>query len=270
MTGFDLETTGVDPFTERPVSFALVRFEGDLVRGVEAHLVNPGVPIPAEATAVHGISDADVGPGSRAWRLDDTMAWIAGLLAGTSSRGTPIVGMNLAFDLTMVRECLRRADLLAAWIQPRYVVDLMVLDKHVDRYRKGSRTLSSLCEVYGVELGEDAHDARADVVASVRCLRALAARYPEVGEMALGELTVHQATWNREQKESLSGYFESRGMAGLPPWSLEWPTYAERDPNYRTCRLCGCTDDYACVGGCSWISADVCSSHVVALDGARL
>ena len=58
---FDCETTGTDVRTDEIVSLALIRLDRD---GVETarftSLVRPSRPIPAEATAVHGIADEDV------------------------------------------------------------------------------------------------------------------------------------------------------------------------------------------------------------------
>ena len=57
---FDLETTGVDPQTDRIVELSVLRVEPDGSRQSRTRRINPGRPIPKEATAVHGISDADV------------------------------------------------------------------------------------------------------------------------------------------------------------------------------------------------------------------
>ena len=56
----DVETTGVNPNTDRVVELSVLKVHPDRKREYHSHRVNPGVPIPAEATAVHGISDADV------------------------------------------------------------------------------------------------------------------------------------------------------------------------------------------------------------------
>lgn len=56
----DLETTGVDPATDRIVEVAVLTFLPGGGQELFHRRVNPGVPIPAGATAVHGIADADV------------------------------------------------------------------------------------------------------------------------------------------------------------------------------------------------------------------
>ncbi len=57
---FDLETTGIDPDKDRIVQIAIIRVEPDGRRKTFETLVNPGVPIPPEASKVHGIHDSDV------------------------------------------------------------------------------------------------------------------------------------------------------------------------------------------------------------------
>jgi DNA polymerase III subunit epsilon len=56
----DVETTGVNTASDRVVQIATLRVEPDGRSDLRSALINPGVPIPAEATAIHGISDADV------------------------------------------------------------------------------------------------------------------------------------------------------------------------------------------------------------------
>ena len=57
---FDLETTGIDPDKDRIVQIAIIRVEPDGRRTTFETMVNPEVPIPPEATKVHGIKDSDV------------------------------------------------------------------------------------------------------------------------------------------------------------------------------------------------------------------
>ena len=57
---FDLETTGLNPATDRIVEMALVKLLPGGKRETFVRRINPGRPIPAETTAIHGISDEDV------------------------------------------------------------------------------------------------------------------------------------------------------------------------------------------------------------------
>ena len=172
-TGFDLETTGVDPFTDVPVSYALVSS-----RSAVSGLCNPGFPIPPNATAIHGITDKMV---ASAPSLRSVITYLTMII---SSRSV-IVGMNLKYDLTMVDSCFRRFGFRLSPLPP--VVDILVIDRHYDPYRKGSRTLSALCKAYTVVLNT-AHNAIADVQASMNILRAMFQRYPALSTRPLRSL----------------------------------------------------------------------------------
>jgi len=56
----DLETTGLNPSSDRIVEVSLLKIHADGHEDYLAELINPGIPIPEEATAIHGISDSDV------------------------------------------------------------------------------------------------------------------------------------------------------------------------------------------------------------------
>lgn len=56
LIGFDLETTGTEPGESRIVTAAVVEVRGGEVRGRRGWLADPGIPIPDEAAAIHGIS----------------------------------------------------------------------------------------------------------------------------------------------------------------------------------------------------------------------
>ena len=57
---FDLETTGIDIARDRIVEISMVKVMPDGEEIVRTRRINPGMPIPAEATAIHGITDEDV------------------------------------------------------------------------------------------------------------------------------------------------------------------------------------------------------------------
>ncbi|MFD7888761.1 exonuclease domain-containing protein, partial [Streptomyces albidoflavus] len=62
LIGFDLETTGTDPREARIVTAAVIEVADGERRGHRTWLADPGIPIPAGATAVHGITDARGAP----------------------------------------------------------------------------------------------------------------------------------------------------------------------------------------------------------------
>src|ERR1017187_5225384 len=108
MLGFDLESTSIDPLTALPVSFALSHFHaGERISG-RYGLVDPGIPIPEETTKIHGITDEAVK--ERGGSLIRSIAGITETLITASDEGTPVVGMNVRSDLTIVDAQCRAID----------------------------------------------------------------------------------------------------------------------------------------------------------------
>jgi DNA polymerase-3 subunit epsilon len=220
--GFDFETTGVDRFSDVPVSFALVTIEeGAVVRSM-SHLVDPGREIPPGATAVHGISTERAR--QEGIPLGEAIGAVRDALVEASGRGVPVAGMKLDYDLTILDAQSRKhhgqglRDL--GWTGP--VLDAAVIDRKFDRYRKGSRKLVDLCNHYGVDLG-NAHDAVADSAAAVAVLRSMYTAYPELAAADLSELSRKQELWHREWATSYSEWRERQGKSPLTPSEFEWP-----------------------------------------------
>lgn len=224
LAAFDTETTGVDVETDRIVSASVVVQEGPAIRPrIIRWLINPGVPVPASATAVHGLTDEHLQRNGR-WP-SPVMEEIARALAEQAA-GRPLVIMNAPFDLTMLDRELRRhrASSLDHWFEstPLLVLDPRVLDKHLDRYRKGRRTLTDLCAHYGVTL-EGAHDAAADAMASLEVVRAVGRRFStRLERLSPAELHTLQAVWHAAQARGLQAWFSKSGSeeAVDPAWPL--------------------------------------------------
>lgn len=145
MLGFDLETTGVDRFSDVPVSAALVVAEGGKVLSTDYFIIDPGRLIPPGASAIHGISTEQAG--SEGISLTEALARIYDAISAAQAARWPIVGMNLSYDLTML-DVLARAH-LGCEISPAglYVLDALVIDRHIDTYRRGKRKLVNLAVV---------------------------------------------------------------------------------------------------------------------------
>ncbi|WKX73418.1 exonuclease domain-containing protein [Streptomyces sp. XD-27] len=225
LAAFDTETTGVDVEQDRIVSAALVvqRVPGG-VPEVMRWLVSPGVPVPEAASAIHGLTDDHLQRHGR-WPAP-VMEEVARALAEQSLRGTPLVVMNAPFDLTLLdRELKRhRNRSLAAYLSTSSlcVLDPRVLDKHLDRYRKGRRTLADLCAHYAVDL-LDAHDAAADAVAALEVVRAVGRRFAARLEgLSPAELHTRQAVWYAAQARGLQAWFARNGSDETcdPAWPL--------------------------------------------------
>ncbi|WP_406433668.1 3'-5' exonuclease [Streptomyces sp. NBC_00631] len=214
LAAFDTETTGVDVETDRIVSAAVVVQDAPGTRPrVTRWLVNPGMPVPEAATAVHGLTDEHLQRNGR-WPAP-VMYEIAEELAEHAAMHRPLVVMNAPFDLTLLDRELRRhrASSLDHWFEasPLLVLDPRVLDKHLDRYRKGRRTLTDLCAHYEVPL-EGAHDAGADALASLEVVRALGRRFAtRLERLSPAELHTLQTTWHAAQARGLQAWFTRSG-----------------------------------------------------------
>jgi DNA polymerase-3 subunit epsilon len=222
MLGFDFETTGIDRFNDVPVSYALVTFQGGAVASVDAGLINPGRDIPPGATEVHGISTERAR--AEGMPLRDAVAMVADAVLSAGHRGVPLVGMKLDYDLTILEtqhtNFFGHGIAARGWNGP--VLDAVVLDRHLDRYRKGRRTLSALCEHYGIDIG-NAHDAAADAIASVKVLIALAARYGEIRRSEPSLVHQAQKQWHREWAVSFDEWRAEEGLEPIDPRDHWWP-----------------------------------------------
>ncbi|MFE9174075.1 3'-5' exonuclease [Streptomyces kebangsaanensis] len=225
LAAFDTETTGVDVETDRIVSAAVVVQDAPGLRPrVTRWLVNPGVPVPGAATAVHGLTEEHLQRNGR-WPAP-VMYEVAEQLVEQAARGRPLVVMNAPFDLTLLDRELRRhrASSLQRWFEsaPLCVLDPRVMDKHLDRYRKGRRTLADLCAHYEVELA-DAHDAAADALAALEVVRALGRRFAaRLERLTPAELHTLQTGWHAAQARGLQAWFARNGTEETvdPSWPL--------------------------------------------------
>ncbi|MFG3118881.1 exonuclease domain-containing protein [Streptomyces sp. NPDC048197] len=225
LAAFDTETTGIDVERDRIVSAALVVQETPRsAPRVTRWLINPGVEIPEAAVAVHGLTADHLALHGR-WPAP-VVEEVARALAAQSVAGRPLVVMNAPFDLTLLERELKRhrASSLNAYLgaHPLRVLDPRVLDKHLDRYRKGRRTLADLCAQYEVELTE-AHDAAADALAALQVVRALGHRFSDrLGSLHPAELHTRQAVWYAAQARGLQAWFARSGSPESvdPHWPL--------------------------------------------------
>jgi DNA polymerase-3 subunit epsilon len=216
---FDLETTGVDTSTARIVT-AHVGLLDESGRVVERKdwIVDPGVEIPSGAAAVHGISTA------RARRFGrppgDVVPEIVAAIRSVLDRGFPLVVYNAPYDLSLLAHEARRAGCPPLHM-PAPIVDPLVLDKAVDRYRRGKRTLTAAAAEYGVPL-TDAHDAGADAIAAGRLAQAIARRH--AAELAGTAEALHerQVEWCREQAARFEEYMQRTHDAAFTT-SGAWP-----------------------------------------------
>lgn len=237
MVGFDTETTGVSTATDRIVTAALITRTGNGEPTQRTWLIDPGIPIPARATEVHGITTERAR--AEGQTPADALAEIADLLASALGSGIPVVGFNVQYDLSILETELARnglptlAERLPGGIRP--IVDPLVLDRHLDRYRRGKRKLIDMCETYGVSVNPDAlHAADADVLATLDLVRAIAARYPTLGQVALNDLHDQQVEAHRVWALHFASYLAGKGITEdlpSPLWPVSAPATTRMEPS---------------------------------------
>lgn len=207
LVGFDLETTGVDPSTARIVTAAFV----ESAENSRTWLADPGVEIPEPARAVHGITtefaQANGAP------VADVVAELCIVLADLKADGAVVIGHNIVYDLSVMAAEVKRhhphIDLAA--ILPT-IVDTFVLDKRVEQFRRGKRTLTETAKRWKVPL-LDAHDAAADALAALDISRALAESSEKIANLTRDEIMAAQGDWKRAQAADLQSWLRRKGNA---------------------------------------------------------
>jgi DNA polymerase-3 subunit epsilon len=238
MVGFDVETTGVDPQECRMVSAAVALVEPGRDTVCTEWLIDPGVPIPAEASAIHGVTDDFAG----AVPAGQAVCEVIDVLAEEADRDAPLVVFNARFDLTVLDREARRYGVTP--LQDRCVVnviDPLVIDKWLHRYRKGSRKLDAICAYLGARL-DRAHAAESDALAACRAAWVLGKRgkvirrvrddreraelrslQDEWERVRSDPASLHEAQvrWASQQAASLEEYFRRQG--NVEHVDREWP-----------------------------------------------
>jgi DNA polymerase-3 subunit epsilon len=166
----DLETTGIDPARDRIIDLALVVVHPNGRSNEWVIRVDPGVPIPLDASRVHGIVDQDVRGCPPFAAYAQTLAV---LLAGCD-----LAGFNLLrFDLPLLEAEFQRCGLSFAR-EGRALVDAMVIFHQREQLKR--RNLSAAVRHYCGRAHLCAHSALADVRATIAVLTAQLQRYPDL------------------------------------------------------------------------------------------
>lgn len=166
----DLETTGLNVRTARIVQIGAVLFGQGRAKDAEAFsmLVNPGVPIPAVATAIHGLSNADV---LGAKGVADALSTLARYLDGR-----PVIGHAVGYDLAVLAAEAKRAGrkpIETAFLDTRLLGEIAA--PALPEY-----TLETLGAWLGVE-PEGRHSALGDALTAARIFTALLPHLRSVG-----------------------------------------------------------------------------------------
>lgn len=198
----DVESTGVGRWRDLVVEVATALVEPDGTVGETfCTIVDPGVEIPAEAAAIHGITTDR----ARAEGVPtcDAIAEVARRMIEHGFR--PSVLFNAGFDIPMLAAEAERHRIEFPVYAP--VLDPFLVDKMVDPYRPGSRKLVDVAAHYGVDLSaEDAHGALADCIAAARVMRRIVEEHPEIARHTLGSVYIRQVRGHERWRESFVDY----------------------------------------------------------------
>ena len=164
---FDLETTGTDTSNDRIVEISMVKVAPDGEKTIKTRRINPEMPIPAEATAIHHITDEDV-------KDCPTFKQIAKSLKAFME-GCDFGGFNSnRFDLPVLVEEFLRAGVDVDFRKRRYI------DVQNIFHKKEERTLVAAYRFYCNKDLEAAHSAEADTLATYEVLLGQLERYEDL------------------------------------------------------------------------------------------
>jgi len=197
----DSETTGLDPETDGLVELAAVEFRAGEVGRRMGMLLNPGRPIPAEASAVHGITDADV---ADAPPFDE----VAERFLGHVRAAEVLVGYNWPFDASFLAAAA--AERWEEAIAGKPIIDALVLVRfdEVGRFWRGSgrHKLDAVAERLAIPREGKAHRASSDCVLTCRILWHLREHLPDDPDQAAALI----ATSREEQDRQFQAWLASQ------------------------------------------------------------
>jgi DNA polymerase-3 subunit epsilon len=216
LCAFDTETTGADPQEARLVTAAVALVGGGQPTEPHGWVCLPEVEIPAEAAAIHGYTTERARAEGRP--AAEVLVELTALLRAAWDSGAALVAFNASYDLTVLQRELERHALPP--IEIGAVVDPRILDRQVDRFRRGKRKLTDCCVHYDVR-HDGAHDAAADAIAAARLAWRIGQRFPAVGDLDLASLHQQQIGWYAADAERLERYFAQQGTPRSCP--RDWP-----------------------------------------------
>lgn len=207
LSAIDIKTTGGDDETTRILSVALKCIAWPTPVEDREFLINPGIRVPSEVTARHGITTGQLR--SKGLAPAKALQQIANRLE-RNFQGWPLIGFDIVSTLTVLdREMRRHLGHGLAVTSP--IVDAHLIDRALD-HRAGPRTLEESCRYYRVR-HQAGHGPAEDALAAARLAWRLARLYPAVvGRVPVAELHRRQIDWAQEQ--------EGRADWPLRPYTL--------------------------------------------------
>lgn len=188
---FDLETTGINQAKDRIVEIAIVKLHPNGEKEKFYSLVNPEMPIPEHAAAIHGITNEKVATEPTFEQLaQKILAFLENCdLGGFNSN---------KFDIPILHEEFSRAGISFN------LADRNLIDAQVIFHRMEERTLSAAYKFYCDKSLENAHSALADTEATLEVLLAQIERYEEVPKTAA---ELHEFSRGKSKKLDMAGRF---------------------------------------------------------------
>lgn len=164
---FDLETTGVSIQNDRIIEMSLVKIMPDGQREVKTRRINPEMPIPPDATAIHGITDADVADSPTFKSISKSLYIYL--------EGCDFAGYNIAkFDLPLLAKEFSRSQLEFS------TAGRKIIDPYIIFCQKEPRSLAAAYKFYCGKEMENAHSAEADILATVEVLEGQLTKYTDL------------------------------------------------------------------------------------------
>lgn len=162
----DLETTGINIASDRIVEIALLKITPEGSEEEKLYRINPEMPIPENATRIHGISDSDVAN-------EPTFKAVAKTIANFIE-GCDLAGFNSnRFDIPLLAEEFLRSG-IDIDLKKRKFVDVQAIFHKMEK-----RTLTAAYKLYCEKDLEDAHSAMVDTKATYEVLKAQLDRYQD-------------------------------------------------------------------------------------------
>lgn len=206
----DCESTGPDALNDRLVTIFVGVMDHNGEWEKQTHVMfNPGIPIPDEAAGIHGITtEKAVAEGVPVEEAPEKLSAIRkAIIDSVRDENLPVGAYNGSYDFTLINRELTHYGLTPILWEDLFLIDPIIIDRHIDKYRKGKRTLTTVAGHYGVEVDESkAHDASYDCYLTGRIIQSQ--RFSSAPELnrSRSELMRLQKAWRYEQSVSLESY----------------------------------------------------------------
>jgi len=225
---FDTETTGTDIKNDRILQAAVVTHPGKrgiLVEEDRVIYCLPDVEISKAATEIHGLTKEKLEE-LEAYSSEEGIRYISNFVFGRSTRrGYPLVIYNASFDYPLILNEMSRYglidDVVPYGVNP-FILDPLVIDRALDKFRKGSRTLEAVSAHYGVKIDGGAHDALTDCKTTLGVMLALIEKFPELKTYSIQRMQDLQKKWFADWRDHLNEYFAKNGKTDRVVG--DWPT----------------------------------------------